>query len=85
MAKRRGCAVADILNFPAKMPGKTAPQNEGVSGDRSMNVAVLPPFGAFGHVGRYSGLHPDGYRISVWLVQPLNSPSNALLTPGTPL
>jgi len=77
--------MADILNFPAKMPGKTAPQNEGVSGDRPNNVAVLPPFAAFGHVGRYSGLHPDGYRITVYGVHPVNSPSNALLMPGTPL
>lgn len=78
--------MADIINFPAKMPGKTAQQNEGVSaGDVRMNVAVLPPFGAFGHVGRYSGLHPAGYRFNVWLVQPLQSPSNALLMRGTPL
>lgn len=50
-----------------------------------MNVSVLPPFGAFGHVGRFSGLTADGHRITVWLVQPLNSPSNAFLMPGTPL
>ena len=74
--------MADVIEFP----GKKAPQNEGASSaEVRMNVSVLPPFGAFGHVGRFSGLHPDGYRFNVWLVQPLQSPSNAILTPGTPL
>lgn len=75
--------MADVIEFP----GKNARKNEGVSAGEEVRLAVttLPPFGAFGQVGRFSGLHPDGYRFNVWLVQPLQSPSNAILTPGTPL